>query len=246
VRAYDAAVLAYVDCSGGVAGDILLAALIDCGLPLTRLEAVAAALGLEGEVRLVARDVRAGSFRAKRLDVIAATRRRRTVRDMLDAVGAAALPERVREQSARTIERLAEVEARLHDVPRDELHLHELSGVDTLVDIVGFHAGLDALGITKLHASAVNVGGGRVTFSHGTFGVPAPATAELLRGVPTHGDSVVEQELTTPTGAAILVTAASAFGPMPRMTVRTIGYAVGARELPEPRILRLFLGDLAE
>lgn len=232
--------LAYLDGSAGASGDMLLAALVDAGLPLAELERVVQALGLADEVTLSTENTAVGGFVATRLEVRTTERRRRQFGAMRDAIRGGDLPSPVREASERTLTRLAEVEARLHGVPLEQLHLHEISGADTLVDIVGFHAGLAALGIERLECSELNVGGGRVTFSHGTFAVPAPATAELLTGVPTFGDG--ELELLTPTGAAILVTTVSRFGAQPRMSVKRVGYSVGSRRTERPRVLRMLLG----
>jgi uncharacterized protein (DUF111 family) len=222
---------------------MLLAALVDLGFPIAELERVVAALGLADEVRLSAQRVADAPLAATRLEVRTTERRRRQFGAMRDAIrGSTALAPSVRSASEATLTRLAEVEARLHGVPIAQLHLHEISGADTLVDIVGFHAGCASLGIDRLESSEVNVGGGRVTFSHGTFAVPAPATAELMRGLPTFGDSEVNVELLTPTGAAIIATTAVRFGAPPRMRVERIGYAVGSRVLPRPRVLRLLVG----
>ncbi len=235
--------LLYLDCSSGVSGDMLLAALVDLGLPVERLEALAERLGIASELSLSAPLIDAGGFRARRLDIRARDGRKRQLPALLEALERSG-SKAVVEGGRRTLERLADVESRLHGVPLDQLHLHELSGVDTLLDIAGFHFACAELGVERVAASAVNVGGGRVTFSHGTFGVPAPATAELLRGVPTYGDDETAGELTTPTGAAILVTAVTSFGPMPRLRVDRIGYAVGSRPHTPPRILRAMLGTL--
>jgi uncharacterized protein (DUF111 family) len=186
----------------------------------------------------------AGAFRVAHLDVtLSAQARVRQVPDVLRAIDASGLSRRVRDGSRSTIERIATVEARLHGRAVSDLHLHELSAADTLTDVVGFWVSVEALGIETITASPINVGGGVITFSHGRFGVPAPATAELLRGIPVLGSAEAAIELTTPTGAAILATAVSAFGAMPAMTIDRIGYAVGSRPTEPPQIFRCYLGD---
>jgi uncharacterized protein (TIGR00299 family) protein len=235
--------IAYFDARSGVSGDMLLAALLDAGAPLDAVRRALDAVGIGGEVTLGLEERRAGAFRAARLSLeISPSATERQVPEVLEAIERSGLSAAVRARSRRTIERLADVESRLHAVPLRDLHLHELSAADTLADVVGFWVAAEALGIDEVQASPVNVGGGEVRFSHGRFGVPAPATAELLRGVPAYGGDDDGIELTTPTGAAIVVEAASRFGAMPPMTIERIGYAVGARATDPPRILRCSIG----
>lgn len=235
--------IAYFDATSGAAGDMLLAALLDAGAPIESVRAAIAACGLGDEVEVHLEHQMAGAFRAAHLDVsIASGARERQVPDVLRAIAASGLGPRVRDRSRATIERIATVEARLHGRTVEQLHLHELSAADTLTDIVGFWAAIDALHIGSITVSPINVGGGVVEFSHGRFGVPAPATGELLLGIPIHGSEDAAIELTTPTGAAILSTAADRFGAMPAMTVDRIGYAVGSRPTDPPRILRCYVG----
>jgi uncharacterized protein (DUF111 family) len=236
--------IAYLDTTAGAAGDMLLAALLDAGAPMATIRDALDACGLGQEVELRLTDRMAGAFRVAHLEVtLSAQARVRQVPDVLRAIEASGLSRRVRDGSRSTIERIAAVEARLHARPVSELHLHELSAADTLTDVVGFWVAVEALEIETVNAAPINVGGGVITFSHGRFGVPAPATAELLRGIPVFGSAETAIELTTPTGAAILATAVSAFGPMPAMTIDRIGYAVGSRTTEPPQILRCYVGD---
>lgn len=238
--------LAYLDCTAGAAGDMLLGAFVDAGLPLATLEAMVATLGLAGEARLEANEVTRGGFRATHLAVhVSAGAPRRTVPDLLAVIDRAALSERVRAASRADIERLAAVEARLHGVAPERLHLHELAGTDTIVDIAGFHTACEALGIERVVVSAITVGSGTMTIAHGTLGVPGPATAELLKGAPIHG-SAVPGEAITPTAALLLTGAACAFGPLPPMQVRAIGYGAGTRNTGSPNVVRLHLGEPIE
>lgn len=236
--------IAHLDATSGAAGDMLLAALLDAGAPIDTVRAALTACGLGTEVELRLEERMAGQFRVAHLEVaLASGSRRRQVPDVLRAIADSGLSDRVRDRSRATIERIAEVEARLHGIPLEELHLHELSAADTLTDIVGFWAAIESLDVGMITASPINLGGGVVTFSHGRFGVPAPATAELLRGIPVFGSMDAAIELTTPTGAAILATAVERFGAMPAMTVDRIGYAVGSRPTDPPRILRCYVGS---
>lgn len=149
----------------------------------------------------------------------------------------------VKATAIRTFELLGQSEAKIHNVPVDQIHFHEVGAVDAIVDIVAASAGIHHLNIGKWHSSPVNVGGGMVVCAHGTFPVPAPATADLLRGMPTYS-AHVQKELVTPTGAAILRVLDPTFGPQPAMTVEAIGYGAGTRNPVDfPNVLRLSIGE---
>ena len=140
--------------------------------------------------------------------------------------------------------RIASVEAKIHRIPAEEVHFHEIGGLDSVIDIVGAVWGLRQMGIDEVHVSKVNVGSGFVKCEHGLLPVPAPATFSLMEGKPIYS-SGVENELLTPTGAAILSTLASRFGEIPPMRVERIGYGAGRDDLPHPNLLRLILGTSA-
>jgi len=169
----------------------------------------------------------------------------RRLADVVKVIRQAQLPKPVFEQSVAVFERLARAEAKVHGTTRNRIHFHEVGADDCLVDIVGAVLGLAMLGIEQVEASPVNLGNGRVTFSHGVFSVPAPAVAELLKGAPVYQPKYVTGELTTPTGAAILRELSAGFGPMPAMTIAGIGYGAGTRRTQEPNILRLYVGETA-
>ena len=157
-------------------------------------------------------------------------------------IGGAALAPAVKDFALRAFELLGAAEARIHNVPVDEIHFHEVGSVDAIVDIVAAGAGIQYLNVDAWHCSPVNVGGGMVRCAHGVFPVPAPATADLLRGVPTYS-AEVQKELVTPTGAALLKALAPGFGPQPAMVADAIGYGAGTRNPPGfPNVLRLSLG----
>ena len=158
----------------------------------------------------------------------------------------APLAERVRQTAIRAFELLGRSEARIHNVPVEEIHFHEVGAVDAIVDIVAASAGVHHLQIGAWFCSPLNVGGGMVECAHGTFPVPAPATADLLRGVPTYS-AHVQKELVTPTGAALVRALGPRFGEQPAMTVDRIGYGAGTRN-PQgfPNVLRLSLGETAD
>jgi len=234
---------AYLDCSSGISGDMFLAALIDAGLDPKALlkELKKAALGFYEFKRT--RAVR-GGLAGTRVEIVAPPEQaERKLPEIETLLKASNLGERVKERAVNIFERLAEAEGRLHGKPADQVHFHEVGAVDALVDVVGACAGIELLEVSELVCSPLNVGAGQVKAEHGSLPVPAPATAELLKGIPVYSTGV-EAELVTPTGAAIVSTLASSFGPLPSMKIERIGYGAGAREVPgQPNIARLFLGE---
>jgi uncharacterized protein (TIGR00299 family) protein len=234
--------IAYFDCPSGASGDMVLGALADAGCPLEALEAAVASLGVDGW-RLEARAVERGGLRGTHLAVRTdAGRRFHSLGDMLRPIDRSALPDPVKARAAAVLRRLAEAEARVHRVPVEAVHFHEVGELDTLVDVVGAVAGLDALGVERVHVSPLPLGGGAVETAHGRLPVPAPATVELLRGFPVY-DNGVAAELVTPTGAAILTTLGTP-GRLPVMTLERIGWGAGTRELPIPNLLRVLVGQM--
>ena len=152
------------------------------------------------------------------------------------------LEEVIVDRAKRIFDRLAAAEAKVHNTSKDQVHLHEVSGIDAIVDIVGSVVGLHLLEIDEIHASPLSLGGGFVRCAHGLMPVPVPGTMELLCGVPVR-QTEIRKELVTPTGAAIITTLADGFGTMPEMTIDQIGYGAGTRNLEEqPNLLRLCLG----
>ncbi len=233
--------IAYFDCPSGASGDMILGALVDAGCAVERLEAALGSLGAPGW-RLEARGVDRGGLRGTHLVVrIEPGRRFHSLADMLRPIERSALADGVKERATAVLRRLAEAEARVHRVPVDAVHFHEVGDLDTLVDVVGSVAALDALGIERVHVSPLPIGGGTVETAHGRLPVPAPATAELLRGFPVY-DNGIASELLTPTGAAILTTLGTP-ARLPAMTLERIGCGAGTRELPVPNLLRVLVGE---
>jgi uncharacterized protein (TIGR00299 family) protein len=236
--------VAYLDCSSGVAGDMLLASLLDAGAPLADLQRMLAEIGVAPHVSLSLTQVKRGAFRASYLEVTVAPGAPSWRLDELEArMHTSSLPAQAQRHALDDLARLLDVEAGLHNVANE---LHELGSLDTVVDVVGFHFACARLGIDSLVSSPVNVGGGEVTFGHGTFGVPAPATAELLRAVPIHGDDAATGELATPTGALLVSSAEVGHGPLPAMRIERIGYGAGRRETPRPNVVRCIIGTTDE
>jgi len=237
--------IAYFDCSCGISGDMTLAALVDAGVALDALNAAIGSLGLKN-LRLRAEEVRKNGFRATSVTVEHEPEHaHRHLSHILALIEAGRLSERQKDLARRIFTRLAEAEAKVHGIGVEEVHFHEVGAADSIADIVGAAVGWDLLGADRLMASPVPTGTGKVRIAHGECGIPAPATAELLQGIPL-AESAIEGELTTPTGAAILATLADAFGPLPAMTVRRIGCGAGRRDIAQrPNILRLFVGESA-
>ena len=238
--------LAYFDCFSGISGDMALGALVDAGLPLEDLRAELAKLGLSG-YSLGSRKVLRSGLSATKVDVILDAKEQpaRRLADIRRIIDGSALGPSAKRKSLDIFTRLAMAEAMVHGTTPEEVHFHEVGAVDAIVDIVGAVVGLELLGINEVIASPVNVGSGSVHTAHGRLPVPAPATAELLKGIPLYASSI-SFELTTPTGAAIISTLASSFGPLPQLTVRRTAYGAGGRDLPHtPNVLRLFVGEYA-
>jgi uncharacterized protein (TIGR00299 family) protein len=236
--------IAYFDCSAGVAGDMLVASLIDAGASREIPNRVAVALGLGSGVRVVVRRVRRGGFVATGLDIRDRSPAVRGVEEANAAIRGAGFSRAVTRRCLADLRRFASVEANLHGVPVHQVHLHELSAVDTLIDVACFHVMLEALGVDDVQASPINVGGGRFAMSHGTFASPAPATAVSLIDVPVFGQDS-GGELTTPTGAALLKGRASRFGRLPAMRLEAVGLGAGSKDMPWPNVVRCFIGSAA-
>ncbi len=234
--------IAYFDCFSGISGDMLLGALVDVGLALADLRADLSRLPLSGYELTAERVTKAGIAGTMVRVHAEHSHTHRGLRDIVEIIAGASLPPEATGPAVQTFERLAAAEARVHGTTIDEVHFHEVGAVDAIVDIVGAFCGLHRLGIEKVYASALPLGGGWVDTAHGRLPVPAPATVELLRGVPSYGGPV-EAELVTPTGAAILTTICHDFGEMPPMTIHATGWGAGSKDLPHPNLLRLFLGE---
>lgn len=234
--------IAYFDCIAGASGDMILGALVDAGLPIATLRERLAGLPMEG-FELTAHRVCKHGFSATQVDVrVADDVPARHLPDIEAIVRAGALPTPIQDRAISIFRRMGTVEAAIHGVTLDEVHLHELGGVDTIVDVVGALVGLDALGVDQVIASPLPLGRGWTHGAHGRIPLPAPATVALLKDAPVVG-SPVEAETVTPTGAALLVSLAASYGPLPPMTLAAVGYGAGARDLPIPNLLRVFIGD---
>lgn len=238
--------LAYLDCSSGISGDMFMAAMLDAGLEPKRLleELKKLSLGFyEFKRTRVMRGGLAGTFIEIRDP---GKHPARHLAEIEKLVNESTLADSAKAKAIRVFSRLAEAEGKLHNMPPGEVHFHEVGALDAIIDIVSACVGLELMEISELVCSSLNVGGGVVEAAHGTLPVPAPATAELLKGLPVYS-SGNDGELVTPTGAAIVSTLAVSFGPMPAMKVDRIGYGAGKMNLPRrPNLARLFVGQREE
>ena len=235
----------YFDCFSGAAGDMILAALVDAGVPVEVFQRAVADLKLP-DVRLSAEKVKRHGLAATYVRVElgpAAQKKHRHLPEIAGILDAADLSQRVRERARAVFQRLGEAEAAVHNTTIEKVHFHEVGAADAIVDIVCACVGVEHLGLERIVCSPIPVGGGTVTCEHGVMPVPAPATARLLTGFPI---AACEEtgELCTPTGAALLTTLADEFGPPPAMTIRAVGVGAGTREgQTRPNILRLIVGE---
>jgi len=237
---------AYFDCFSGISGDMTLGALLDAGVPVDQLRAELHGLNLPGW-ELSAEKVWKNGMAATHAKVFAQdTTTHRSLSTILEIIEKSNLASGVKDRAAAIFRKLGEAEAAVHDVPLEKIHFHEVGAVDAIIDIVGACIGFSALAIESFACSPLNVGGGTAKMAHGILPVPAPATARLLLDKPTYSNGV-QQELVTPTGAAIVATLCSQFGPQPPMSVSTIGYGAGTADLEgQPNVLRLMVGEAVE
>jgi hypothetical protein len=234
--------LAYLDCSNGAAGDMVLGAVVDLGLPVEALREALAGLRLPG-YRIESHRVTRCGLAATKVEVVdeGGAKPHRHLRQILALLDESSLDAGHRERAAALFRRLAEAEAEVHGSSPEKVHFHEVGAVDSIVDVVGGVVALAWLGVSRFVASPLNLGTGSVTMSHGTFPVPPPATARLVTGVPVYGAG--EGELLTPTGALLVTAHASAYGPLPAMRIERIGHGAGGRESKErPNVLRILVG----
>jgi uncharacterized protein (TIGR00299 family) protein len=264
--------IAYLDCFSGISGDMFLGAMIDAGVPAKIFEKAVEALAVGAKLQ-ISRVNRSG-ISATKVDVLtrgeadkprqasghghdhgdphshghdhtsADHQHGRGLNEIRELIGKADFNESAKKTAIAIFERLGLAEAKIHDVPIDKIHFHEVGAVDALVDITCAAIGSEALGVDEIVCSPLNVGGGTVTCAHGTFPVPAPATVELLKGAPVYS-SGIEAELVTPTGAAIVRTLASRFAPFPQVKIDHVGYGAGTRDFPgHANVLRITIGEV--
>ena len=233
---------AYFDCFSGISGDMTLGALIDLGVSPGWLQDELTRLPLEGFQLDVTPVVRSG-ITANQVNVeVHDSKKSRDFKEIKSLLETCPVSETVKSNSLNIFEKLARAEAGIHGCSLEDVHFHELGGIDAIVDIVGSALCLEKLGINKITASRLPLGSGFVDCQHGKLPIPAPATVEILKDVPVYGTEA-SNELVTPTGAAIIACLADSFGPLPEIRVKKTGYGAGQRELPDrPNLLRIITG----
>jgi len=237
----------YFDCFAGVSGDMTIGAQLDLGVDLESLKRQLSSLNLKG-YEIKSGPVRRGSISATKFDVEVDSREQpaRSLADIRAIIIASSLSHTTKSRSIAVFERLAGAEARVHGTTPDKVHFHEVGAVDSIVDTVGAMIGFELLGVDRFYCSPLRVGAGLIDTEHGRLPIPAPATAELLRGAPVYAGEI-EGEFVTPTGAAIVATLCEEFGALPQMNLTKVGYGAGSRDPKSfPNALRLMIGEMAE
>src|SRR5258706_8141292 len=247
----------YFDCFSGISGDMALGALIDAGLPIEELKRALGSLALSGFDVSADRVLRAGVSATKfsvrehsgtpaHSDHSHAAHHshdsHRSLAEIFHLIDHSSLSAAGRDRAKAMFQRLGEAEAAIHQMPVEKVHLHEVGALDSIIDIVGIVYAMEWAGADRVGCSPLNVGGGMVQSAHGLFPVPAPATVTLLGDAPIYSGRV-QKELVTPTGALIATSFASAFGPIPAMSIERVGYGAGDRDDPvTPNVLRVLIG----
>lgn len=235
----------YLDCFSGISGDMTLGALVHLGVPAEWLKETLAKMPLDGFDLQVQPVVRHGIGATQVVVVVPESHHHRHYSDICEMLSASPYSEQVKAYSLAIFDKIATAEAAIHAMPKEKVHFHEVGSMDAIIDVVGTCLGMEYLGIERVVASSLPLGHGFVQCQHGTLPVPAPATLEILKGVPVYAGEVA-QEMVTPTGAAIAATLAKSFEPLPQMQVEKIGYGVGTRELKQqPNLLRVMMGPVS-
>ena len=236
--------IAYFDTFSGISGDMIMGALIDLDLDINFLKKELGKLNLKGHT-IEAKKIVKNGISATKFYLIEKHKHHdeRNLKEINKIIGNSKLDDEIKITIKKIFLKIAQAEAKIHNMPINKVHFHEIGAIDTIIDVAGAVIGFKKLGIENIYCSKLNVGTGFVEFSHGKFPVPAPATAEILKGIPVYHNSI-EAELVTPTGAAIITTLAEKFGKMPTIKVEKIGYGAGTKDLEQPNVLRVFYGEL--
>lgn len=236
---------AFLQCHAGISGDMFLSALLDAGLDETALREMLASVGVEKDELIIEKTVKKG-ISATTLRVDSMQKHHLHVSDIREKLGSSILKESVAERAIAVFNRILEAESTVHGVPMASVHLHEVSALDTIVDLLGVAWAIDHMGLERIYSTPVNVGSGTVKISHGVVPVPAPATALILKGIPIVDDGL-PGERTTPTGAALAAEFIDAYGSFGSMTVDAIGYGAGSLDSGDrANVLRLLIGETAD
>ncbi len=233
--------IAYFDCFAGISGDMIIGSFLDSGLDFNMLKSELDKLKLD-DYHLKAEKVTRSNIAGTKFNVICnENRKKRSLNDIEKIINKSTLEKKIKKQSLEIFGRLARVEAAIHGKNIDEIYFHEIGAIDSIIDIVGTVISIKLLAIEKIYSSKIHVGTGSINTEHGRLPLPAPAAAELLKGIPVYSEGI-GSELTTPTGAALISSLAEEFGVVPEMEIDSIGYGAGARDLEIPNMLRIFTG----
>lgn len=235
--------IAYFDCFSGIAGDMILGALIDLGLDINDLKNELEKLDIKG-YEIDVRNIEKNHITGKDVYInVKEKQHHRNLMDINNLIDNSRLDEEVKELSKKIFLKLGKAESKIHNVDINEVHFHEVGAVDSIIDIVGSAIGFIKLRINNVFCSHLPLGKGFVMCSHGKIPIPAPATVELLKNIPVY-QTDINHEMVTPTGAAVITTVANSYGEMPLMKIKKVGYGAGKIESENPNLLRIFLGDL--
>lgn len=238
--------IAYFDCFAGAAGDMIVAAMLDAGLDAEFLKAQLATLGLKNFDIKITETKRTGLRALSFLPVVQKEHAHRNLKDITEIITQSKISEKAKKTAIAVFEKIAEAEGKVHGKDHNEIHFHEVGALDSIIDIVSASIGFDALALDKVYCSTLSVGSGTIECAHELLPVPAPATAELLKGIPIISGPG-QFELLTPTAAAILTTVTDRFCPLPAMSIEKIGYGAGSRQSNDfPNVLRLILGQTVD
>ena len=235
--------IVYFDCFSGIAGDMILGALLDIGMSIDTFKTEIEKLHLTGYSincqRVEQHHISACDIEIKETE----PQPNRSFKDIKNVITKSVLSETIKKESILIFQRLAEVEGKIHNINPSEVHFHEIGAIDSIIDIVGSVIALHYYKISKIYSSPLPLGTGFVTCAHGKLPIPAPATLELVKNIPVYQTNR-KQELVTPTGAAIIASFTSTFGPMPQMNIKKIGYGSGKTKSEYPNLIRIIVGEL--
>lgn len=237
--------IAYFDCFSGISGDMILGSLIDLGLDIEYLKNEFKKINLSG-YEINAEKIKKRDISCIKVNITVKDKQKhRSLKEINALIDKSELNPEVKKKSKDIFLKLAKAESKVHNIDIDKIHFHEIGAIDSILDIIGAVIGLDKLNLKKIYCSTIPVGRGFVKSAHGKLPIPAPATSELLKGIPTYSTKV-EGELVTPTGAAIISSLTENFGEMPLMKIEKIGYGAGKSDFDHPNLLRIFVGESLE
>ena len=234
--------VAYFDAPSGLSGNMIIGALLDAGLDKSYL------IRELGKLRITRYALRVTGTKKHGITgtyfnvALRGEDKQRSLKDILKIINRSRLSKNVKTLSGKIFRRLAAAEAKIHGVPANRVHFHEVGAIDAIIDIVGACIGFEKLGIEMIFCSPLPSGKGKIVHAHGLLPNPSPAAAELLKGAPIYSNGI-KGEMVTPTGAAIITTLADSFGDLPKLSVEAIGYGAGSPTLPIPNLLRVFIGE---